>query len=70
MTMSWTLAGFCAAFAVLALIMPAAEAAQAPPACRGIGNSCSSLKHVGLCHYERLHYPSKWVCNWSGMKTE
>jgi hypothetical protein len=53
-----------AALAAASLLLAAGAPAQASPVCTGPNGPCSSQRYVAACHYERLHYPNKWVCTW------
>jgi hypothetical protein len=53
-----------AALTTAALLLSAAPPAQARPVCTGPDGPCRSQRYVAACHYERLHYPNKWVCTW------
>jgi hypothetical protein len=53
-----------AALAAAALLLSAAASAQAHPVCTGPYGPCRPQGNVAACHYEKLHYPNKWVCTW------
>lgn len=53
-----------AMLAAASWLLSAAASAQPHPVCTGPNGPCRAQAYVAACHYERLHYPNKWVCTW------
>jgi MarR-like DNA-binding transcriptional regulator SgrR of sgrS sRNA len=64
MTTCSKLTTLAATLAAAAFMLAPAAPAQAHPVCTGPYGPCRAQVNVAACHYERLHYPNKWVCTW------